>query len=104
MQSITFTLVEQASLAHRSRHPGCIEVSDDFAGFEVEQLRMFDPIAFLAVIIESKAILDVPDMLPILINMIGQALAPMLPGQFEFFATPGSSLLLAQAWPSLPQV
>jgi hypothetical protein len=40
---------------------------------------MFDPIAFLAVMIESKAVLDVPDMLAILINVIGQALAPMLP-------------------------
>ena len=40
---------------------------------------MFDPIAFLAVIIESKAVLDIPNMLPILINMIRQALAPMLP-------------------------
>jgi len=76
---VDFTLVEQAFFAHRTRHPACAQVSDDFAGFEVEQLRMFDSIAFLAVMIESKAVLDVADMLPILINMIRQALAPMLP-------------------------
>ena len=40
---------------------------------------MFDPVAFLAVVIESKAVLDVPNMLPILINMICQALTPIHP-------------------------
>jgi hypothetical protein len=79
LQSANFTLVEQASFAHRTRHPARTQGPDDLAGFEVEQLPMFDPVAFLAAMIESKAVLDVPNVPSILINMIRQALTPITP-------------------------
>jgi len=71
--------IEQALFGHGSGHPGCGKISDDFAGLEIAQLWVFNPISFLAVTIESKAIFDETNVLSIFIKMTRHPLPPMLP-------------------------
>jgi hypothetical protein len=61
--------IEQAPFSHRPGQTDCFKVSDDFAGAEIAQLRVFDSISFLIVTIESKAVFDVTNVLSIFIKM-----------------------------------